>query len=191
LFGQTNKAEEGIYIWNGASSAMTRAGDANAWDEVRNAVVTVDEGTLAGVRYRQTVTTPTGVLGTTAMSWQVDSAASPPASTTQSGVSRHGTQAEVDAGLALSPNVIVTPDTLAAWSGRPRRFEAVFGDGTSTLFTFTHNIGTKYVAIDVFPNSGQFDSTLVDRRRPADNTVQVEFLNFVPAANGWCIFVNR
>lgn len=189
LFGQTDKSQEGIYIWNGASSPMTRADDANTWDELRNAVVTVDTGTLAGVRYRQTVIT--GTLGTTAMSWQVDSSASPPATTTQSGVSRHATQAEVDAGLALTPNAVVTPDVLASWSQRPRRMEGNIGDGTSTTFNLTHNFNTRFVHVTVFLNSGQYDDILVEKRRTDANTVQIEFTGIVPASNSFSYLISR
>lgn len=183
---QTAGAENGIYVWNGASTAMTRALDANTFDELEQATTTVEEGTGAGVTYRQTAVN--GTLGTTAVSWTVMGTSAPAASTTQSGISRHATQAEVDAGTALSPNVVVTPDTLANWSGRLRKSVANVGDGSATSFTITHNFNTRDVNIAVFPNSGQYDDVEPDKQRPTVNTVVVIFAS-APAANAYRVVV--
>ncbi len=43
---QTLGAENGIYIWNGAAIAMTRALDANTAAELEQAITTVEEGTV-------------------------------------------------------------------------------------------------------------------------------------------------
>jgi len=46
LGDQTLPAENGIYVWNGAATPMTRALDASTFDELESAVVSVDEGTV-------------------------------------------------------------------------------------------------------------------------------------------------
>ena len=52
---QTIGSENGIYIWNGAAIAMTRALDANTAAELEQAIATVEEGTSAGTSWRQSV----------------------------------------------------------------------------------------------------------------------------------------
>lgn len=183
---QTSGAENGIYVWNGAASAMTRALDASTFDELEQATTTVEEGTSAGVTYRQT--TVNGTLGTTAVSFTTMGTSSPAASTTQSGISRHATQSEVDAGVALSPNVVVTPDTLANWSGRMRKAAANVGDGSATSYTVTHGFNTRDVLARVFPNSGQYDDVEVDVQRTSVNAVTVVFAT-APASNAYRVVV--
>ena len=47
VMAQTTGSENGIYIWNGAAVAMTRALDANTAAELEQAILTVEEGTSA------------------------------------------------------------------------------------------------------------------------------------------------
>jgi hypothetical protein len=54
LKAQTVASQNGIYVWTGAATALTRASDANAFGELEGAVVTVEEGTDAGSTWRQT-----------------------------------------------------------------------------------------------------------------------------------------
>jgi hypothetical protein len=62
---QLSPRENGIYIWNGAGSSMTRAPDADTTEKLLGAVVTVLEGTFnAGTTWRQQTGTvdPDGTL---------------------------------------------------------------------------------------------------------------------------------
>lgn len=67
---QSAPAENGIYIFNGATSALTRSTDADAWTELVSAYTIVEEGTL----YKDTAWLCTvdtgGTLGTTAVTWE-------------------------------------------------------------------------------------------------------------------------
>ena len=67
---QSSAAENGIYPFNGSSSALTRVADMDAWDEVPGALVVVEEGTS----YEDTIWLCTsnqgGTLDTTAITWQ-------------------------------------------------------------------------------------------------------------------------
>jgi len=181
---QTAGAENGIYIWNGAASAMARAFDANTFPELKQATTTVEEGTSAGVTYRQTAVN--GTLGSTAVSWTVMGTAAPTASTTQSGIMRLATQPEVDAGTAT--DLAVSPQTLKDWSGRLRKFSANVGDSSNTSHTVTHNFNTRDVIVRVFPNSGQFDDVEVDVQRPSVNAATVVFAT-APATNAYRVVV--
>ena len=68
LIGQAAAAENGIYVWSGASAALTRAADANSAAELKGAAVFVMEGTRADQAYTL-VTDGTITVGTTALSW--------------------------------------------------------------------------------------------------------------------------
>jgi hypothetical protein len=181
---QTAGAENGIYVWNGASTPMTRALDASTFPELEQATTTVEEGTSAGVTYRQTAVN--GTLGSTAVSWTVMGTSAPAASTTQSGIMRLATQPEVEAGTAA--DLAVSPQTLANWSGRLRKSAANVGDGSATSYTLTHNFNTRDVSVQVFPNSGTFDDVEVDVQRTSVNAVTVVFAT-APASNAYRVVV--
>ena len=44
---QSTAADNGIYVWNGASTPMTRSLDASTFDELEQAISTVEQGTSA------------------------------------------------------------------------------------------------------------------------------------------------
>lgn len=165
----TAPAENGIYIWNGAAVPMTRSLDANSAEELESAVVTVDEGTSAGSTFRQS--TVNFVLGTGGVVWGSFGTAAGPASDTSAGVAELATQAEVDAGTDTTR--IVTPARLAASPFASRRFAANFGDGSATSYVLTHNLGTFDVHTEVFRNSGNRDTVLVEVRRTSVNAVTI------------------
>lgn len=181
---QTNSSENGIYIWNGASTPMTRALDANTASELWQAVTTVREGTDAGTTWRQTYLVQN--LGTDPVQWTSFGAAAPTASETVAGVIRIATQAETDAGVI--DNAAITPLKLANWVGRIRKHQQAIGDGTNTLYTVTHNLGTRDVAVAVYKNGATYDEVLCDVRRPTVNTVELEFAS-APASNEYVVVV--
>jgi hypothetical protein len=171
LKDQTNAALNGIYIYNGPSTPMTRAPDANTADELESAVVTVDEGTHAATTWRQTNVNFT--LGTDPVNWQPFGTAAPPANETTAGIIRVATQAEVDTGTI--DNAAITPLKLANWAGRIRKYTTTIGDGTATVFTITHNLGTRDVSVGVYQNSGNYDDVICDVERPSVNSVLLRF----------------
>lgn len=67
---QSAPAENGLYMFNGSSSAMTRITQMDAWVEVPGATVVVEEGaTSADTMWLCTANTG-GTLGVTAITWQ-------------------------------------------------------------------------------------------------------------------------
>ena len=181
---QTTGAENGIYVWNGASTAMTRSLDCSTFDELEQAVASIEEGTSAGTTYRQT--TANGTLGTTAVAWTVFGTSAPSASETTAGVAEIATQAEVDAGT--DDQRIVTPAKLANWSGRLKKVSANIGDGSALTYTVTHNLNTRDVIVRVFPNSGQFDDVEVDVQRTSVNAVALVFASVI-SSNAYRVVV--
>jgi hypothetical protein len=147
---QSTASQNGIYVWNGASSTATRALDASTFAELEAAVVQVEEGTTNnGTTWRQTAVN--GVIGTNDVLWSAFGGSVPDASESTAGKIELATQAEVNTGTDAVR--AVTPATLSNWTGRLRKFAANFGDGSSTSYTITHNLGTLDVTVAVFVNS--------------------------------------
>lgn len=181
---QTTPSQNGIYVWNGAAVAMTRALDASTFAELEQAVATVVEGTSAGSAYRQTQVN--GTLETSSVVWDLFGTIAPAASETTSGIAEIATQAETDAGT--DDQRIVTPAKLANWAGRLRKVSSNIGDGSATSYVVTHNLNTRDVIARVFPNSGQYDDVEVDVQRTSVNAVTLVFAT-APASNAYRVVV--
>lgn len=68
---QSTGTQNGVYVWNGAAAAATRAADADATGEILDGtLVAVAEGTRAGSQYIQTAT-PSGAPGSWTQTWTV------------------------------------------------------------------------------------------------------------------------
>ena len=181
---QTAGAESGIYIWNGASTAMTRSLDASTFDELEQAVTSVEEGTSVGTTYRQTAVN--GTLGSTTVTWAVFGTSAPAASETTSGTAELATQAEVDAGT--DDLRIVTPLKLKTWSSAPKRYAASFGDGSATSYTITHNLASRDLTVAIYRNSGSYDEIECDVEHTTTNTVTLVFAT-APTSNQFRVVV--
>lgn len=181
---QTTANQNGIYVWNGSAVAMTRALDANTAGELEQATTTVEEGTSGGVAYRQTAIN--FVLDTGAVAFTVFGSSAGAATETSAGILEIATQAETDAG-ALD-NVAVTPLKLANSPFANRKFAQNIGDGSATSYAVTHNLNTRDVVVEVYRNSGNFDSVLVEVQRTSVNAVTILF-DTAPAANAYRVLV--
>lgn len=169
---QTTAAENGVYIWNGASTAATRAADMNASAEFNSATVPVVEGTTnAGTTWRQTAANP--ALGSTAIVFTSFNAGAGAASETSSGIAEIATQSETDAGTDDAR--FVTPLKLANYAGRAKRYAADIGDGSNTAIVITHNLNTRDVQLTVRRNSGAYEQVLVDWGATTVNTITLTF----------------
>ncbi len=175
---QTSQPENGIYIWNGAATPMTRAPDASTSAELEQAVTTVEEGTSAGATFRQTTVNFT--LGSGNVVWTAFGTSAPAASETTAGVAELATQAEVDAGSDDAR--IVTPLKLATWAGRVRKYSQQIGDGSATSIAVTHNLNTRQLTAQVFQDSGTFDIVDCEIELTSVNVATFKF-NTAPANN--------
>ncbi len=183
---QDTGADNGLYIWNGAAVPMTRAPDASTASELESATLTVEEGTNAGVTYRQTAVNFT--LGVGAVSFTAFGTSAPQASASASGIVELADQAETDAGVDTQR--AVTPATLAASPHAAKRVDATIGDGSATTFTVTHNLNSRDVTVQVYRTSGTYDQVLCDVKRPTLNTVELTFA-VAPAAGQFRVLVRR
>ena len=181
---QSTQSQNGIYVWNGAATALTRSLDASTFAELEQAIITVEEGTDAGTTWRQTQIN--GVIDTNNVIFSSFAAAAPAASETTAGIAEIATQAEVDAGTDDAR--IITPLKLATWSGRIRKYAASFGDGSATSYVITHNFNTRDVTVVVFPNSGTYDNVEVDVGRTSVNEVTLVFAT-APSSNAYRVVV--
>lgn len=182
---QTTASENGIYIWNGAAVAMTRALDASTFAELEQAVTTVEEGTSAGVSYRQTAVN--GTIGSTSVTWTTFGTSAGPASETSQGVAEIATQAETDAGT--DDERIVTPAKLAASPWATKKLAQNIGDGSATSYTVTHNFNTRDVRVEVYRNSGNYDSVLAEVQRTSVNAVTILF-DSAPSSNAFRVLIS-
>ena len=181
---QTTQSQNGIYIWNGSAVAMTRALDANTADELEQATTTVEEGTSGGVTYRQTAINFT--LDSGAVAFAVFGSSAGAATETSAGILEIATQAETDAGTA--DNVAITPLKLAQSPWANRKHAQNIGDGSATSYQVTHNFNTRDVVVEVYRNSGNFDSVLVEVQRTSVNAVTILF-DTAPSANAYRVLV--
>lgn len=181
---QTAGAENGIYVWNGAAVAATRAADMNVAAEVEQAVTTVEEGTSAGASFRQTAVNVT--FGTTALAWVSFGTGASAASETTAGIAELATQAETDTGT--DDLRIVTPLKLATAANRKLKFSAAFGDGSATQYDITHNLGTADVQVEVYRNSGAQDTILCDVGRQSTSVVRLNFA-VAPTSNQFRVVI--
>jgi hypothetical protein len=69
LASQTAPAENGIYQFNGAGTAMTRTADADSWAELVGAYVIVEQGSANADTGWLCLADQGGTLGTTAVNW--------------------------------------------------------------------------------------------------------------------------
>lgn len=181
---QSTQSQNGIYVWNGASTALTRSLDASVFAELEQAVITVEEGSDAGTTWRQTQVN--GTIDSSNVLFTSFGASSPVASESTSGIAELATQAEVDTGTDDAR--IITPLKLANWSGRLRKVSANIGDASATSYVVTHNLNTRDVIVRVFPNSGEYDDVEVDVQRTSTTTVTLVFAT-APASNAYRVVV--
>lgn len=169
---QTSADGNGIYIFNGASSAMTRAPDADATEKLEQAVVTVEEGTAnAATTWRQTEVN--FALDTGDVTWSAFGTATPSASESTQGKAELATQAETDTGT--DDQRIVTPLKLANWSKTKKIHSQQIGDGAATSLAVTHNLGTRNLIVQVQRVASPYDAIACDIEHTSVNQVTLKF----------------
>jgi len=180
---QSTASQNGIYVWNGASTAMTRSLDASTFDELEQAVTTVEEGTSAATTYRQDQIN--GTIGSSSISWVTFGTGAPAASETTAGIAELATQAETDAGT--DDLRIVTPLKLATWSGRIKKYAVSIGDGSATSYTVTHNLASRDVHVTVY-NASTYDEVITDVTHATTNTLTIVFAS-APGSGAYRVVV--
>lgn len=139
---QSSGAENGIYVVN-ASGAPTRATDADATAELRNAAVFVAQGTSNGDKaFVQTAEITT--VGTTAQTWVQFGGGQ--TYTAGNGLTLSTNDFNVGAGTGIS----VAADTVGIDTAVVARKYAANCAATTNPQTFAHGLGTADLNVDVY-----------------------------------------
>lgn len=171
LKNQTTASENGPYIWNGASAAMTRATDGQQGALNAGAAFYVEEGaTNADTSWTLTTDNPINV-GSTSLTFAKFGG----------GSNNYTAGSGIDA-TALSTGQIKVDNTVA------RKAATNVGDGSSSSITVAHNLNTLDVTAQlVLVATGENVET--DTIRTNANSIQFVFLS-PPAANAYrAVFV--
>lgn len=177
LKNQSTAAENGIYVFNGSSSALTRATDSDTAAELISATTFVGEGsTNADRAYTQTAEITT--LGSDTVTWaqfgagQTYTAGNGLTGSTTFSVLANGSSIDVSAsgikiadaaagnGLASASGVLsvntgsgltTSADNVIVDSATvARRVAGSIGNGALTSITFTHNLGTADFSVSLY-----------------------------------------
>ena len=130
LKNQTTASQNNIYVFQGASTAMTLAVDGQQGNINAGAATYVDEGTVNADTAWTLATDGTITVGTTALTWNKFGASV--AYTAGAGLALAGTQFSIDTTLI------------------PRKVATNVGDGSSTSIAFPHNLATLDVQVQVY-----------------------------------------
>lgn len=181
LKNQTAPEENGIWVWNGAASAMTRALDADTNGELApGTAVTVTEGTTNEDKVFLLVSDAAITIGTTSQTWGQLGGGGGTTYTAGNGIDITSTviSAVAGTGITVDGSGINIDTSVVA-----RKYSANVGNGASTSIALTHNLGTKDVAVSVRDN-GDDSGVLVDWVATDTNTVTLTFA-VAPASNAY------
>ena len=170
LTGQTTQSENGIWVWNGASSTLTRPVDFNIWSEVVNAFTFVTNGTQYADTGWVSTSAKTGTLGTTAITFvqfssanMINTASVGVASGTQSIIATPVGNTRNFKGIAPGTYTTVASNTtditidvnasaLATYMKTTGGFTKLFtvGSTAGATTTVTHNLNNSSAEIQVY-----------------------------------------
>lgn len=188
---QTAQAENGIYTVTDTGSGstnwvLTRATDFNTAAEIQGGDFVFVTG---GTSYDNTgwVQTSTGVtVGTTAIVWLQFSGAG--TYTASNGVQLVGSDFSgvvvASGGLSVGASGFELDTTIAV-----RKYAASVGDGTSTSYTVTHNLGTRDVIVSVYDNSSPYAEVVCDIDHATTTAITVAF-SVAPTSNQYRVVVH-
>lgn len=166
--GQSAGAANGVYVV--AAGAWARAVDGDTSAEMTpGAFWYVEEGTTYGKTQWRLENTGTIILGTTALT-----------------INQWGSTVNYTAGNGLlltgtvfSAVVVASGGVLVGGSGLQvdtaivvRKYSVSIGDGTNTVYTVTHNLGTKDIILQARLNSND-EAVIIDWVATSTNTVTV------------------
>jgi hypothetical protein len=69
-------------------------------------------------------------------------------------------------------------------------YTANVGDGTNTSLTVTHNLGSRDVLVEVYRNSGNYDTVICEVRRTSTNAVALVF-GTAPTSNEYRVVIKK
>ena len=175
LKNQTTGSENGIYQFNGSSSALTRTTDANTGAEILSAAVFVEEGTTNADQAFVCTTNATITIGTTSLAFVQFTGGN--TYTAGSGLTLSGNQFQ-----AVVDNVTIDvngSNQLEVKAGAfPKKYTGtITGNGSTTSFTLTHSLGTTAISVSVIGTSSPYNNLVVitDVTTASTSTVTIGF----------------
>ncbi|MEY4159700.1 MAG: phage Phrappuccino [Pseudomonadota bacterium] len=186
LKNQTAPAENGIWLWTGAATPLTRASDADGGVELApGTTVTVTEGTTNADKVFMIISDAAITVGISTQSWgQLGGGASYSGT---NGVSVSGSSitgvAAASGGLTAGVSGFALDTSVAV-----RKVSANLGNGSLTAIAVSHSLGTKDITVavrDAVTDVG----VLVDWTATDINTVTLNFA-VPPAANAYRVTVH-
>jgi hypothetical protein len=186
LKNQTTASQNGVYVFNGSGSPLTRAADADQNNELTpGAFWFVEEGTTNAKTQWRIENTGTITVGTTAITINQFGAAA--GYTQGNGITITGNSIAVNAvaggGISVAAGGVSVDTAVVV-----RKYASDIGDGTSTTITVTHNLGTQDVTVSVREKATNAMVT-ADVVANGVNTVQITFAS-APAANSYRVVVH-
>jgi len=165
LTAQSTGSENGIYVWNGAATPMTRATDADVFSEVQDGTqVYVREGTDAEKIYRQTA----AITSFTGQTWTI---------------------AAAGGAYSFTAPLVDTAGTVTLSNAVPRQYSTTIGDGSATSFVLTHNLNTRLIDVVVREAATPWARVYPDDAATTVNTVTVSGFTTAPTASQYTVLV--
>lgn len=172
LKNQSTGSQNGIYVFNGSGSAMTRATDADASSEVTSGMyVWIEEGTTNADTGWILTTDGAITLGTTSLTFTQFSGAGQ--ITAGNALTKTGNTLDV---AVDNTTIEISGDALQLKSPYGvRKYATDVGNGSATTITVTHSFNTRDVTVMVRANSGNYEQVLPDVYCNNVNSVDVVF----------------
>lgn len=212
LLFQTTASENGIWVFNGAASALTRATDADVSAEVTSGMfVFVEEGTANSDKgYALTTNNPI-TLGSTNLTFtqfsgsgtvvgttnritvtgntiDISSSYVGQASITTTGTIGTGTWQATAIGTTYGGTGATTVAGAKTNLGFVGRYTQTFGNGALQTFTITHSLGTDDVTVEIYDATTKA-TVYANVTRASTNSLTVDGFTTAPANNGLKIVV--
>ncbi len=186
---QGSAPTNGVYVV--AAGAWARATDADASAELPSgSSIFVSEGTAnADTTYVLSTNAPI-VLNTTALAFTLYSRAG--AIEAGAGLTRTGTTIALTSPVAIANGGTAGTTAATARTGlgvRAAPQEFLLGDGSATAFVLTHNINSRAVVIQVYRNSGDYETLGTIAERTSVNTATIRFA-VAPTVNQYAAVIS-
>ena len=187
LKNQSTASQNGIYDFNGSSSALTRSADADTDAELKSgSQVFVSEGSTLDNTTWQLITNAPIIVGTTGQSWAQTSGTAT-TYTNGNGLSLTGTTFAVlpdpAGGLAVSASGVAVDSSVI-----PKKYSVTIGNGASTSIAVTHNLGTRDITFSVY-DASTYEFVEVDAVATDTNTLTLTFAS-APGSNAYRVVVH-
>lgn len=184
LKDQTTPSQNGIWVWTGAASVMTRATDADTNGELEpGSSVSVTEGTTNADRVYMIISDAAITIGTTSQTWGQLSGGTSYSGGNGINIAGSVISAIGTTGISVTGSGIGVDTSLVT-----RKFSANVGNGSSTSIAVTHSLGTKDITVAVRDNASD-QGVLTDWTATDINTVTLVFA-VAPAANAYRLTVH-